>query len=285
MTRIHPTAIVGSKAEIGQDVSIGPFCVIEDDVTIGDGCRLESRVSVQAGTRLGKRNHVFDGAVIGGKPQHARCPDDLGQTIVGEGNVIREYVTIHRGLHPGSDTVVGSGNMLMIGVHLAHDCRIGDQCIMANNALLAGHVTVGSKAYLSGAVAVHQFCRIGSYAMVGGQAHLTKDVPPYVLVDGQSTLVVGLNTIGLKRNGFGEDELSQLKQAYRVIYRSGLKWADVLSALKLRFPSGPAADFHAFLSEGKRGFVQERRIPRSATLPLPGVDSLEEGEPGIRRVG
>lgn len=285
MSRIHPTAIVSPQAVLGQDVSIGPFCVIEDDVTIGDGCRLESRVSVCSGTRLGKRNHLHDGAVVGGKPQHARCPEELGQTIVGEGNVIREYVTIHRGLHPGSDTVIGSGNMLMIGVHVAHDCRIGDQCIMANNALLAGHVTVGSKAYLSGAVAVHQFCRIGSYAMVGGQAHITKDVPPYVLLDGQSTLVVGLNSIGLKRNGFREEEIAQLKQAYRVIYRSGLKWADVLAALRLQFSSGPAAAFHAFLSEGKRGFVQERRIPRSATLPLHGSDSLDEGETGIRRVG
>jgi UDP-N-acetylglucosamine acyltransferase len=153
-------------------------------------------------------------------------------------------------------------------VHVAHDCRVGNNTIFANNAMLAGHVTVGDRAYLSGAVAVHQFCRIGSLAMVGGQSHVTKDVPPYVTVDGLSSFVVGLNQIGLRRAGFSLEDIRRLKEAYRVIYRSRLTWNEILGRLQKEFCQGPPAQFHQFLSTTTRGILSERRLPPGATIKL-----------------
>jgi UDP-N-acetylglucosamine acyltransferase len=155
-----------------------------------------------------------------------------------------------------------------VGAHVAHDCSVGDNTIIANNALLGGFVQVGDRAFVSGAVAVHQFCRIGRMAMVGGCARVVQDIAPYVMVDGQSGLIVGLNLVGLRRNGYGPADVAQLKSAYRIIFRRSLRWSDVLEQLRQEFASGPAADFHPFLSQGTRGFVQERRMPPGATLKL-----------------
>ncbi len=267
--RISPLAVVSPDAEIGPDVEIGPFCVIEPDVTIGAGCILESRVVVKSGTTLGPNNHIFEGAVLGGLPQHVHMPESPGRVIIGSGNTIRENVTIHRALESDEATVVGDNNLLMVNVHIAHDCRVGNLTIFANNAMLAGHVTVGDRAYISGAVAVHQFCRIGSLAMVGGQAHIVKDVPPFVTVDGLSSLVVGLNQIGLRRAGHSSDEVRRLKEAYRVIYRSGAPWNEILARLRAEFTEGLAALFYQFLSTTTRGILCERRPPPGATIRIP----------------
>ena len=272
---IHPHAIVSPQAELGRDVQIGPFTIVEPDVDIGDGCILESSVVIQQGTKLGKNNHVFAGAVIGGIPQHVRPPQRLGGLEIGSNNTIREYATIHRGLHEGGRTVVGDNNMLMVGAHLAHDCQVGNNTIFANSVLLAGHVSVEDRAFVSGSVGVHQFCRIGKLAMVGGHARVLQDVPPYVTVDGGTGMIVGLNLVGLRRNGFTSDEIKELKAAYRVIYRSGLMWNDVLAELKRQFADGPAAVFHEFFSQGTRGFVQERRMPPTATLKIRRSDEEE----------
>jgi len=263
---IHPLSVVSPQAELAADVTIGPLCVIEPGVRIGAGCRLDSHVIVKTGTTLGRNNRIHDSAILGGLPQHLRAEGPFGELVVGDGNIIRENVTMHRGLAEGAQTTVGNENMLMINTHIAHDCVVGNNCIMANNVMLSGHISVGDRAYLSGAVAIHQFCRIGCYAMVGGQAHITQDVPPYVTVDGLSSRVVGLNTVGLRRGGFSRDEISQLKEAYQVIYRSGLTWKEVLTALQNRFQQGPVAEWLDFLSTGSRGFVQERRTPRGATI-------------------
>jgi len=238
---IHPSAVVSPHARLAPDVQIGPFCVIEPDVAIGSGCVFESHVVVRRGTVLGARNHVFEGAVLGGVPQHVCMPSRPGRLVIGNGNLIREHVTIHRALSAEETTVVGDHNFLMINVHIAHDCRIGNHTIIANNVMLAGHVSVEDRAYLSGAAGVHQFCRIGTLAMVGGQGHINKDVPPYVTVDGLSSLVVGLNCVGLRRAGFDAEQVRQLKAAYRVLYRSGLAWSKVLDRLKSDFATGPAA--------------------------------------------
>ncbi len=266
--RIHPTAVVSPMAEIAEAVEIGPFCVIEPDATIGPGCRLESRVVVKGGTVLGPNNHVFEGAVLGGMPQHVHVPERPGKVVIGAGNTIRENVTIHRALDEEDATIVGDNNLLMVNVHIAHDCRVGNNTIFANNSMLAGHVTVGDRAYVSGAAAAHQFCRIGSLAMVGGQSHITKDVPPFVTVDGLSSYVVGLNQIGLRRAGYSGAEVRRLKDAYRVIYRSSLTWNEILARLKDEFCEGLAAQFHQFLSTTTRGIVQERRLPPGATIKL-----------------
>ena len=169
----------------------------------------------------------------------------------------------------------------MVNAHVAHDCHLGNNVIMANNSMLAGHVHVDDRAYISGAAGVHQFCRVGTLAMVGGQAHLVQDVPPYVTVDGLSSLVVGLNKIGLRRAGYNQTAIQELMAAYRMIYRSGLRWAEVLEQLRTQFPTGPAALFYEFLSTTARGIISERRAPPGATIKLrETVDA--EPEQGIR---
>ena len=260
--------MVDRAAQIAADVEIGPHCVIEGDVSIDAGCKLESRVVVKNGTALGANNHIFEGAVVGGLPQHINIPENPGRVIVGCGNTIRENVTIHRALDDDEATIVGDNCLLMVNAHVAHDCRLGNNIIAANNAMFAGHVAVGDRAYVSGAVAVHQYCRIGTSAMVGGQAHIVKDVPPFVTVDGLSSLVVGLNQIGLRRAGYSVDDLCLLKRAYRVIYRSRLSWNDILSRLRTEFADSIAARFYEFLSTTTRGIINERRLPPGATLKL-----------------
>lgn len=265
---IHPLALVSPQAELGKGVTIGPFAILEPDVVVGDGCTLAARVTVKSGTTLGCHNYVAEGAVLGGTPQHTRPPAEFGRLSIGSGNVLRENCTLHRALHGGAQTVIGDNNYLMVGTHVAHDCRIGNHTIFANNALLAGHVTVGDRAFISGAVAVHQFCRIGALAMVGGHARVVQDVPPYMMIDGVTGCIVGLNLVGLRRNGFSPEAVLELKNAYRLIYRSGLRWTEILDQLKRRFGHGAAAEFYPFLSHGTRGFVQERRMPPGATLKL-----------------
>lgn len=283
MTRIHPTAVVSSTAHVGQGVEIGPLCIVEDDVVLGDGCRLEGRVTIKRATQLGPENYVAEGAVLGGLPQHLHCPPRPGRVVIGARNTIREHVTIHRAMEEQAATVIGDGNLLMVNVHIAHDCVVGNQTIMANNVMLAGHVVVQDRAYLSGAVAVHQRCRVGSLAMVGGAARILKDVPPFVTLDGGSGGVVGLNLIGLRRAGFSDADIAQLKAAYRVIYRSGLTWEEVLRRLHGEFTSGPAARMVEFLTAASsRGVAIERRMPRGATVPMPTVESAQEEERTLR---
>jgi UDP-N-acetylglucosamine acyltransferase len=265
---IHPLAIVSPEAELGPGTQVGPFCMIEPGVKIGPDCVLESRVVVKRGSALGSRNHIFEGVVLGGLPQHVRIPERPGGLIIGSGNVIRENVTIHRALEESHATVLGNNCLLMVNAHVAHDCRIGNQVILTNNVMLAGHITVADRAYLSGAVGIHQFCRVGTLAMVGGQAHINQDVPPYVTVDGVSSLVVGLNTVGLRRGGFDPAKVQQLKAAYRVIYRSGLMWKEILEILRTQFAFGPAAAFYEFLATTRRGILSERRMPPHATLKI-----------------
>lgn len=277
----HPSAVISPMARIGQDVRIGPFCVIESGVTIGDGCTLESRVVIKHGTTLSSNNQIAEGAVLGGMPQHINTPEHPGAVVIGCGNTIRENVTIHRALEEDEATIVGDNNLLMVNAHIAHDCRVGNNTIFANNSMLAGHVTVGDRAYLSGAAGVHQFCRIGTLAMVGGQSRITKDVPPYVTVDGLSSYVVGLNQIGLRRAGYSLEDIRRLKEAYRVIYRSNLTWNEILARLREEFSVGPAAQFHQFLSTTTRGITLERRLPPGATIKL-RRETLQDARPKAR---
>lgn len=285
MTRIHQTAIVDSSAQIAADVEIGPFCIVESDVVIGSGCQLGCRSVVKTGTTLGENNVLSEGAVVGGRPQHLLAGATTGRLLVGKGNTFRENVTIHCGFGPEDYTTIGDENLFMVNSHVGHDSTIGSNCIIANNVMIAGHVTVENRVYISGAVGIHQFCRIGQLAMVGGQAHVSQDIPPFVTVDGLSTEIVGLNKIGLRRNGYTTEEVKQLKAAYRIIYRSGLRWDDVLSRLKEEFEHGPATEFHKFLSVGKRGFVQERRTAGKATLKLYDAQPQQEVSVPVRDAG
>ena len=274
MTQVHPSAYVSPRAELGRNVSIGPFSVVEDDAFVGNNCRLAGHVTIKSGTALGADNEVAEGAVLGGTAQYLKAGRETGKLLIGNGNRIREYVTIHRGLTPTDCTKVGDGNMIMVNAHVAHDCQIGDNTVIVNNVMLAGHIKVGDGAYFGGAAGVHQFCRVGRLAMVGGQSHISQDVPPFVMVDGISNYIVGLNIVGLRRAGFTRGEIKELKAAYHLIYRSGLLWNDMLEVLKNTFTSGPAAEFHDFLSIGTRGFVQERKTPRHASIKLADTDGV-----------
>lgn len=265
---IHPAAVVSPHAELGTNVRIGPFCIVEAGVVLGDGCHLVGRVSVKSGTVLGRDNLVMEGTVLGGMPQHIHMPEHPGVVTIGDANVIRENVTVHRAMAAGQATQIGNSCLLMVGTHVAHDCTLGDNVILTNNTMLGGHVTVADRAYLSGSVAVHQFCRVGRLAMVGGLARVRQDVPPFVMIDGGTTMVVGLNKVGLRRAGFTPTEVLQLKSAYRLIYRSGLPWDELLDALRLEFRTGPASEFLPFFLHNKRGFVQERRTPPGAIVRL-----------------
>jgi UDP-N-acetylglucosamine acyltransferase len=268
VAQIHPTAVVDPGAELGRDVVIGPFCIVERGAVLGDGCKMEARAIVKTRTTLGSHNEIGEGAIIGGKAQHLSEQNPGGSLVLGDHNRIREHVTIHRGWQNDAVTTVGNHNLLMVGSHVGHDSRVGNNCILVNHVLLGGHVQVEDRAYLGGAVAVHQFCRIGRLAMIGGLARVVQDVPPFVMVDGSQALIVGLNKVGLRRNGYTPDQILQLKEAYRIIYREGRRWSEVLAILQSDFSTGPAAAFHEFLKTGKRGFVQERRISRRATLKI-----------------
>ena len=249
-------------------------------MVLGPGCILESHVIVRQATELGRGNHVFEGAVLGGMAQHLRAPERAGVVVIGSDNTIRENVTIHRALEHDHTTTIGDGNLLMVNAHVAHDCHVGNHTILANNVMLAGHVTIEDRACLSGAVGVHQFTRVGAMAMVGGQGHINRDVPPYVTVDGLSSLVVGLNKVGLRRAGFDASQLREIKAAYQLFYRSGLPWNDVLARLQAEFPAGPAAHFHEFLATSSRGITPERRIPPGAVLKLHRDDEMPQAADG-----
>jgi UDP-N-acetylglucosamine acyltransferase len=277
---IHPLAVVSPSAQVCPDIEVGPFAIIEAGAVIGTGCTVEGRAVIKERTILGNNNHVFEGAVVGGLPQHVHIPENPGRVVVGSNNVIRENVTVHRALQSDHDTLIGDNCLLMVNAHVAHDCHLGNNVIVTNNAMLAGHVHVADRAYVSGAAGIHQFCRIGTLAMVGGQAHLVQDVPPYVTVDGLSSLIVGLNKIGLRRAGYNQATIQEIMKAYRVVYRSGLPWAEILEQLRTEFPTGPAAAFYEFLSTTARGIVSERRAPPGATIKL--RENETESEPEVR---
>ena len=266
--KIHPSAIVSRTAQLAEDVEIGPFCIVESGVQIESGCRLVAHATIRSGTTLGSECTVYEGAVLGGLPQLSNPPGEPGSVVIGKRNVIREHATVHRAMHQGASTVVGDDCMLMVGAHVAHDCQVGNNVILSNGTLLGGHVEIGDRACLGGGTAVHQFCRVGRLVMVGATTKISQDVPPFMLTDGASAMIVGLNRVGLRRAGFSRQEILSLKEAYRLIYREGLLFRETLAALQERFPTGTAAEFAQFFQVGKRGFTQERRTPPHAALRI-----------------
>ena len=265
---IHPLALVSPESKLGTGVTVAAFATIEAGVTIGDYCSVGSGSVIKTGVTIGDHNEICEHAVIGGQPQHTARPETVGKIVIGSHNVFREGVSIHRALKPDGQTAVGDNNYLMAGAHLGHDTHLGNKCIFANNSLAGGHVIIEDHAFVSGAVAIHQFCRVGQFSMIGGHARVVQDVPPFMLIDGQSGSIVGLNTIGLRRAGYPADQLTELKAAYRAIYRRGLPWTEVLETLKTEFTTGLASHLHTFLAQGRRGFVQERRSPPSSAATL-----------------
>jgi len=223
MTLIHPTATVDPKAEIGEGVEIGPYSVIEERVSIGEGTKIGPHVVIREGTEIGKGCHIFQFASIGEAPQFSGYRGEKTSLRIGDRNIIREFVTLHRGtVKGGGKTVIGDDNFIMAYAHVAHDCQIGNQVVMANGATLAGHILIEDYAIIGGLVAIHQFCRVGAYAIIGGVSGVLLDIPPYVKAQGAPAKLFGLNTIGLKRATFSEETLRALKKAYRIVFRSSL---------------------------------------------------------------
>lgn len=219
---IHPSALVEDGAVIGAGVHIGPFCYIGSQVEIGEGTVLKSHVVVNGITKIGRDNEIYQFASIGEVNQDLKYAGEPTRVEIGDRNRIRESVTIHRGTAQGGNlTKVGSDNLLMINAHIAHDCVIGNRCIFANNATLGGHVTVDDFAIIGGMTAVHQFCVIGAHVMVGGCSGVAQDVPPYVIAQGNHATPFGLNIEGLKRRGFDKESLHAIRNAYKILYRSG----------------------------------------------------------------
>ena len=257
-TKIHPTAIIHSSADISADVTIGPYCVVENDVHIGEGSKLGAHAVICSYTRLGKRNRVFEHAVIGGEPQDVKFVGETSYLKIGDDNLIREHVTIHRASGEGATTRVGSRNFLMVGVHIAHNCEIGDDNIFANGAALAGHIHVADHVFLSNDVGAHQFVRMGRYAMVGGKSKIVQDVLPFCITDGNPPTVRGLNLVGLRRAGFNREQRAALKRAFQLLLREGLPLADALDAMA-QIDDEHVSYFVDFVRASKRGFPRARR--------------------------
>jgi UDP-N-acetylglucosamine acyltransferase len=237
---IHPSAIIEGGARLAEDVEVGPFSIIGSRVEIGPGCRIGPHVVVTGSTRIGRNNRIFQFASIGEEPQDKKFAGEDSELIIGDNNTIREYVTINRGTADGGGvTRLGDDNWLMAYCHIAHDCQVGSHNIMANGATLAGHVTVGDWVIFAGYSGAHQFCRIGSHAFLGMYGGVGQDVPAYVMVSGQPPRPRGINSEGLKRRGFSNDQIRNIREAYRTLYRAGLKRDDALDQLEKRLSEQP----------------------------------------------
>jgi UDP-N-acetylglucosamine acyltransferase len=220
---IHPTAIIDPKAEISEAVEIGPFSVIEKGVYIGEGTKIGPHVVIREGTQIGKECQIFQFASIGEAPQAFFYRGEETSLLIGDQNIIREFTTLHRGtIKGGGKTVIGNNNYFMAYSHVAHDCQIGNQVLLANGATLAGHILIEDHASIGGLSAIHQFCRIGTHALISGLTGVPLDIPPYTLAAGSRAKLFGLNIVGLKRHRFSDETLRSLKKAYRIIFRSGL---------------------------------------------------------------
>jgi len=223
MSRIHPTALVDPMAQVADDVEIGAFTTVGPKVIIGPGCWLGPHVVLTGRTTLGRNNRIFQFASIGEEPQDKKYAGEDTQLIIGNDNTIRELCTFSRGtVQGGGKTIIGNNNWIMACVHIAHDCRLGDNIIMANNASLAGHVTIGDWAVLSGYSLIHQFCSVGEHSFTSFASHVNQSIPPYVTVSGEKAKARGVNTEGLKRRGFTPEQIQQIKRAYKLLYRSGI---------------------------------------------------------------
>jgi len=252
--RIHPTAIIDPRADLGVGVSIGPYAIVGPRVTVGDRCRIGPRATLQQNVRLAEGVSVGDGSILGGDPQDLKYDGEETWVEVGPDTIIREYSTINRATAATYKTTVGARCFIMTYVHLAHDCHVGDDVVIANATQCAGHVTIHDRAILSGLNAVHQFVTIGTYAFVGGGSRVNQDIPPYVKAVGNPMELYGLNSIGLQRAGFPGETIAALKRAYRLFFNSDLNLSQALERARSDLPPFPEVErFLAFVESSERG--------------------------------
>ena len=257
---IHPTATVHPSARLDHGVEIGPGCVVEEHVRIGRGTRLDAHVCIQGRVAIGEDNRFSPSSVVGGPPQDVSYRGEETEVRIGDRNIFREFITVHRGTPKGGGiTRIGSDNYFMAYAHIAHDCRVGEKTILMNGATLGGHVEVQDFAQISAFIGIHQFCRIGRYAFVGGFSVLTQDVLPFCKVAGaRPPLLYGLNAIGLRRNGFDRGRIQAVKGMYKRIFYSGLNTSQALERIGEEFPESPdRREIFDFIRGSRRGFIKK----------------------------
>jgi len=255
--RVAATARVHPDAVVGPGVAIGEYAIVEEDVVIGAECRLEPYVYVKRWTTLGERNEISSGTVLGTDPLDKNFKGERSYLRIGDGNIIREHYTVSRGTQPESVTEIGDSNYIMTSGHIAHNSKIGNNCVIASCALVAGHVEVEDQAFISGGVVIHQYSKIGRLAMIGGNSRVNSDVPPYFLYSDFNVAAKGLNLVGLRRAGFSREEIAALKSAYRILYRSGLKLEEALARIGAELDTEHTRHLVEFVRSSKRGICRE----------------------------
>jgi len=254
---VHSSAVIHPKAQVGPGCEVGPFCVIGEHVTLGENCRLHSHVVIDGHTKLGQGNEIFPFATIGKKTQDLKWKGGVTRLEIGDRNVFREGVTIHSATDDGDATVVGSDNLLLTYVHIAHDCVLGNHIIMSGYAGLAGHVMVEDHAILGGYTAVHQFCRVGRLAMTGGCSRIPQDVPPFMIVEGNPAETRAVNKIGLQRNGVSDEAQTALRSAYKILFREELSVTNALAKIEKDLPPLPEIQHLVqFVRASERGIIK-----------------------------
>lgn len=260
---LHPAAIVSEGANLEEEVEIGPFCIIGENVEIGEGTKIGPGVSIQGWTKMGKRCRVLQGAVIGTPAQDIHSKGEKSFVEIGDDNIIREYVTIHRGTTKGSVTHIGNNNFLMAYSHVAHNCWVGDRVVIANMGTLAGYVRVEDRAIIGGLTGVHQFVRIGTFAMIGGCSKVIKDIPPFILANGNPAHPCRLNVVGLRRAGFPSSTRTHLSEAYKILFRSELNTTQALKKIENELENIPEVEHLCnFIRTSRRGICKERNRKR-----------------------
>ncbi|MCL2182235.1 MAG: acyl-ACP--UDP-N-acetylglucosamine O-acyltransferase [Chitinispirillia bacterium] len=259
MTAIHPAAIIEPGAQLGVNVTIGPYTVIERDVEIGDGTEIGPHAMICNGARIGPRCRIFQGASIGQEPQDKKYAGEKTLAVIGEETLIREYATINRGTAATGETRVGKRGWIMAYCHIAHDCSVGDDATISNALAMAGHVTVGNGVTISGVVTINQFVRIGDYAMVGARARVASDIVPYALVGTEPMRIVSINKVGLERRGFTPGQINNIKSAYKILFRDGLSLNDALTKINTDFPDDEnVKNLTGFVKGSEKGFLRMR---------------------------
>jgi UDP-N-acetylglucosamine acyltransferase len=263
--RIHSTAIVSAEAELGEGVVIGPYVLIEGPVTIGPECVFRSHATVCGPLKMGRGNIVFSGAILGERPQHLKYNDESTGVEIGDGNVFREHVTVHRGTTHSWTTRIGSNNFFMVNSHVAHDCKVGNRCILANGALLGGHCEVADNCYLSGNSALHQFVRMGRLALLSGCSASTKDIPPFIIQQNIDT-VVGVNVVGMRRAGLSHAQIDAVREAFKILFRDNMVLPAALARIEAQLGTiDVVAEMVSFLRQTHRGICPMRgRLHRDA---------------------
>ena len=260
LRKVNETAIVYPGARIGRDVEIGPYSVIGENVFVGDGTKIGAHAVIEGWTTIGRDCEIHHGACVGGAPQDLKFAGEKSFLYIGDHTIIREFVTINRATGEGEETRIGSNCLIMATAHIAHNCQIGNHVIIANGSGIAGHVVIEDRAIISGMSGIHQFVKIGRNAMIGGASKVVQDVPPFVIADGRPARVCGVNSVGIARAGLSEETRRNLKKAYRMLYRSGLKLSEAITLMEQELDlSEPVEHLLRFLRNVDRGICRSRR--------------------------